>query len=93
MKRRFKLHSGQWARVRRTALERDNYRCVKCGRGGRLEVDHIRPLHLGGAWYDLGNLQSLCYDCHSAKSLREKKARPDRPGYREKWAALMDIDH
>ena len=87
--RRFKLNSGRWASVRRLALERDSYTCRKCGRGGRMEVDHIRALHKGGAWYDLANLQSLCYGCHKAKSQQERTIRPDRPGYREKWAALM----
>ena len=55
-----------------------------------MEVDHIQPLHLGGAWYDLVNLQCLCFQCHVAKTRAELKGRPDRPGYREKWAALID---
>ena len=55
-----------------------------------MEVDHIQPLHKGGAWYDLGNLQSLCFQCHVAKTRGELKVRPDRPGYRAKWAALID---
>ena len=55
-----------------------------------MEVDHVRPLHLGGAWYDLANVQALCYQCHQAKTIGEFKVRADRPGYREKWAALMD---
>ena len=93
MKRRFKLSASRWARVRRSALERDNYQCRKCGRGGRMQVDHVRPLHLGGAWYDLGKpSQALCYTCHKAKtSRREIKVRPDRPGYREKWAELISM--
>ena len=91
MKRRFKLDSGKWARVRRSALERDNYQCRQCGRGGRMEVDHVQPLHLGGPWYDLANLQSLCYGCHKLKTQGEFKVRPDRPGYRAKWAQLLDM--
>ena len=89
--RRFKLNSARWAHVRRVALERDNYTCRECGRGGGMEVDHIRPLHKGGSWYDLGNLQSLCYRCHKAKTQGEFKVRPDRPGYREKWDRLMQM--
>ena len=91
MRRRFNLNRGQWARVRRTALERDDYRCQTCGRGGRMEVDHIRPLHHGGAWYDLGNLQALCFQCHVAKTRAELKTIPERPGYREKWADLISM--
>ncbi len=88
-RRRYKLAGKRWAALRRAALERDNYRCRKCHRAGRLEVDHIRPKHKGGAWYDLDNLQSLCFECHRAKTSGEFTARPDRPGYREKWASLI----
>ena len=38
MRRRFKLNSGQWARLRRVVLVRDSWKCVKCGRSGRMEV-------------------------------------------------------
>ena len=54
-----------------------------------MEVDHIQPLHLGGAWYDLGNLQCLCFQCHVAKTRAENTIRPERPGYRAKWAAML----
>ena len=88
-RRRFKLNAGRWAYVRRLALERDHYTCRECGRGGRMEVDHIQPKHKGGPLYALENLQSLCYGCHKAKTQGEFKARPDRPGYQEKWDSLM----
>ena len=88
MPRRFKLSARRWEHVRRQALERDGYTCRECGRGGRMEVDHIQPKHRGGSWWDVANLQSLCRKCHFAKSSREFKVRPDRPGYREKWDAL-----
>jgi len=35
-----------------------------------LEIDHRRPLGLGGADTD-GNIQVLCRPCHSAKSRSE----------------------
>lgn len=38
------LYARRWRDVRRTVFKRDNYRCVMCGRVGRLECDHIRPL-------------------------------------------------
>lgn len=31
-------------------------------------VDHIQPISRGGANYDVENLQSLCYRCHSVKT-------------------------
>ena len=89
--RRFNLNTGLWRRARRSALERDGYRCRTCGRGGRLEVDHILPRHLGGPLYDLANLQSLCYQCHLTKSQTEARRIPARPGYKEKWAELISM--
>lgn len=66
---------------KRTAVfERDNWRCVRCGRAkdepyanrrGRpavtsLEVDHIIPRSDGGT-SDLANLQTLCSSCNGRK--------------------------
>jgi 5-methylcytosine-specific restriction endonuclease McrA len=38
------------------------------------EVDHVRPLHLGGS-NDLYNLQVLCPNCHALKTLTETQKR------------------
>lgn len=70
-----KLDRKRWARVRRSVLERDGYACKKCGRRGRLEVDHIQPLQRGGAEFDPANLQALCRPCHFAKTRREHAER------------------
>jgi len=59
-----------WLEVREKALERDGYRCVKCGRPAN-EVDHIVPIALGGSMFDLNNLQSLCSECHKRKTLSD----------------------
>ena len=71
---RAKFHGGLnqrlWARARRAVLRRDNWTCQTCGRYGN-ECDHIKPLHLGGAAYDLGNLQILCRTDHIAKTRAE----------------------
>ena len=62
-------------RIRRRVLLRDHYTCRRCGRVSvDLEVDHITPLHLGGAESD-ENRQALCRDCHDAKSAEEEKGR------------------
>lgn len=71
-----KLDRKRWGAVRRLVLIRDDYRCVKCGKAGRLEVDHIRPLRRGGAPWDLTNLQTLCRACHIAKTRRENERKP-----------------
>ena len=43
------ISSRPFGRIRRRVFRRDNWRCRPCGRRGRLQVDHIQPLHRGGA--------------------------------------------
>jgi 5-methylcytosine-specific restriction endonuclease McrA len=64
-----------WQRLRRRVLERDGYRCRECGRMAD-QVDHIVPVRLGGAQFDMDNCQSLCASCHSKKTAREPRERP-----------------
>ena len=75
-----------WAKIRRRVFDRDGWRCRNCGRSGRLECDHVRPVERGGAVYDLGNLQTLCRSCHIRKTRVEN--RQDWPE-RDAWAALI----
>lgn len=63
MRRSRGVSSREWARIRKGALERDGYRCQKCGRAGRLEVHHVLPVYKGGT-DDLDNLLSVCRGCH-----------------------------
>ena len=74
------------AGVRVLVFRRDGYRCRACGLPGRLECDHVRPLHQGGDPWDLGNLQTLCRGCHVAKTATESR-RPDPD--RAAWRALV----
>lgn len=55
-------------------LERDGHLCQShsCG-ATATEVDHITPVFQGGEWWSLDNLQSLCADCHKAKSRQEQR--------------------
>ena len=55
------------------ALDRDGWACVLCGRKGRLEVDHKRPIEDGGDLYVLANLQTLYRNCHILKSKGEQQ--------------------
>lgn len=66
-------HTPQWRAARRAVLDRDGYRCQSCGKAGRLEVDHIKPLKSGGKEFELGNLQALCRPCHFAKTSSENR--------------------
>lgn len=59
-------------RKRSRILERDGFRCRRCGNGpehARLVVDHIIPVALGGDASD-SNLQTLCDDCNGGKADR-----------------------
>lgn len=53
-------------------LERDGWQCVQCGKRGRLECDHIVPLHHGGHSTP-ENLQALCVRCHIIKTKQENR--------------------
>jgi len=66
---------------RRAALDRDGWRCRKCGKAGQLEVHHEKALADGGS-HDLGNLTTLCRGCHIALH------RPVRP-FRDAWRDLI----
>ena len=88
-----KLYSTRpWRVVRRRVFNRDGWRCQSCGKAGRLECDHIMPVHLGGEFWDMGNLQTLCRDCHIAKSAREnsRRKRALMPAHRREWRELVD---
>jgi hypothetical protein len=56
-------YGADWYDIRRKALERDGYRCANCGAASGLEVHHIVPKGRGGS-NQLGNLKTLCEDCH-----------------------------
>jgi hypothetical protein len=57
------LVSDRWRAVRAEAIRRAGYRCVRCGRDGRLDVHHAH------GYRNLGRerpeeLQALCRSCH-----------------------------
>ena len=86
-----KLNRKVWQRVRLVALERDGWRCVKCGKAGQLEVDHIKPMGEGGAAYDIDNLQTLCRGCHIAKTRAEMSPVHDKLyPKRRAWGKLVN---
>ncbi|WP_370318188.1 HNH endonuclease [Salipiger sp. IMCC34102] len=75
-------------------LERDRFRCRSCGCGGRLEVDHIKPVRTHPALsYDPGNLQALCGPCHTRKTRIEcGHPAPIQSPERDAWAdAVADL--
>lgn len=68
----------KWTKLRQRILERDQYLCRVCYAQGRPtaanQVDHIIPKHLDGT-DDPDNLQSICDECHEAKSKAERQER------------------
>lgn len=60
--------------IRWQVFQRDNWKCVACGRGAQdeiiLQVDHIIPRSKGGI-DTLDNFQTLCHVCNSGKSNRD----------------------
>ena len=69
------LNARRWDAVRHAVFERDGWRCVECGRAGRLECDHITPLERepGQNSLDINGLQTLCRTCHIEKTRRENR--------------------
>lgn len=73
----FKQNDAEHAKVTRAmrydVLRRDNFHCVRCGRGKedgvKLHVDHIVPVSRGGKSV-MSNLQTLCEDCNCGKGNR-----------------------
>ena len=70
--------------LRRATFERDGWACTGCGSRRKLECDHVVPLHAGGMNV-LDNLQTLCADCHMAKTRAEKVTHP--VAGQEEWTA------
>ena len=91
----FKRHSRQitsqprWKALRLQALDRDNWKCRKCGTRQRLEVDHIEPVRKRPdlAW-SLSNLQTLCGPCHAHKTRLDMGLKPISP-QRHAWRNLL----
>ncbi|MCG2574213.1 HNH endonuclease [Acinetobacter sp. ME22] len=62
-----------WRRLKQAVHVRDLWTCCQCGRVTMdLECDHIINKAQGGT-DDMHNLQSLCKDCHSKKTIQESK--------------------
>lgn len=71
------LDRRRWEQARQAALERAGFRSELSGRPGRLEVDHIVPLHIDPEQdpYDLAGLQVLLREEHIEKT-RKENSRP-----------------
>lgn len=58
----------------------------------RWEADHVVPLEDGGG-HLLSNAQTLCVECHRAKTAHEATARAERRRFRrDEWELTMELD-
>lgn len=62
LKSKYEFHSSE-------IEKRDGKFCRNCNKFEKLEIDHLRPVSLGGIT-ELVNLQFLCKSCNTAKSNR-----------------------
>lgn len=79
-----KTSGGRWQKLRERILRRDASLCQPCKARGHItlavEVDHVTPIHKGGTDAE-ENLQSICSECHKAKTAAEQgKARRPQIG-------------
>lgn len=83
-------YGAAWVKKRKFVLARDNGLCVPCGKSGRLtiatEVDHIvskangKRKGMSDAVIESDtNLQSICNECHKAKTLQEEGKSVPKP--------------
>jgi 5-methylcytosine-specific restriction protein A len=75
-----RYNTKQWRNVREIVLQ-TNPLCTTCEAVGLITeaqmVDHIKPVRLGGDFWDFDNLQPLCNSCHASKSAKERHADPN----------------
>lgn len=66
--------SKEYKQFRKKVLERDNYKCVKCGSKDNLQVHHIKPKKdYPNLIMNFDNVQTLCLLCHSKTDSYLKK--------------------
>ena len=91
-----RIHRSKWETIRRAVFKRDGFRCVMCGRAGRLECDHITPLERNPDQnpYDMDGCQALCRDCHISKTRSEnrKPLTAEQQAWRAELERIADTD-
>lgn len=61
--RRRQLYTDNWDKIRKSVYQRDGYRCVMCGKKGKIHAHHIVPVTISKD-NSMNNLVSVCESCH-----------------------------
>lgn len=73
---RYGISGSAQQTLHRAVLREQEFICYVCRLPGANEVDHIVPIHLGGARTDRANLGAIHAEpCHEDKTKRENAAR------------------
>lgn len=64
--------SPRWKALRKELLSRQPVCAVPGCQKPTKVADHVTPVRLGGDFWSLGNLQGMCWSCHSRKSQSER---------------------
>lgn len=62
-RKRRQLYTESWDVIRKRVYQRDGYRCVMCGKKGKLHAHHIVPVRISKD-NSMNNLVSVCNKCH-----------------------------
>jgi 5-methylcytosine-specific restriction endonuclease McrA len=75
---------SHWRRIKARVIRRDHGICHLCGRPGADTADHVIPVSLGGAVYDLRNLRAAhdqpCNRVRGNRSIEWARAELIRTG-------------
>ncbi len=71
------IHTGSSNTIRHYLYLRDEGVCIECGGDRVWEADHILAVKDGGGGCGLDNFQTLCTDCHKAKTAEGRRRKPD----------------
>ena len=79
------LKDGRWQRRRLEIMQRDDFKCTKCGTTNDLNVHHIRYIDGRKPWeYEDADLVTLCRDCHKATHEEMERKQQDADEYCER---------
>ena len=66
-----RYNTRRWKKARAIYIK-ENPLCIECNKLATV-VDHIKPVRLGGEFWNKDNWQSMCAICHNRKSGYESK--------------------